>query len=668
MEVEELCKKLKPVIGRKANGLWLAYLSAQKFNEKQEIEIALRLLAAKHLNENFDNKRILLTPPPKDMASGEYPLGTVIYNDKELYPFGLRESEWVQHLGVMGRSGAGKTNVCFNIIKILLEHKKPFLIFDWKRNYRDMLTLFPDHDFLIYTVGRNISPIRFNPLIPPEGTAPDTWLKKLIEIIATTYYVGEGVISLLTRAIDAVYKKFGIYDGNLECYPTMRDVLKWLEDYPAKGREAQWMVSTLRSVHALCYGEMGRVINVDQQFGIEKLLKKNVVLELDALTNTDKSFLIESLLLWIHHYRLAEGKREEFKHAIIIEEAHHILRRQEHSKNEHITETILREIRELGESIVILDQMPSLITPLAQANTQCTITMNLKNKSCVATAASYTLLDRDEKEYFGQLPVGYAIVKLQDRWSSPFLIRLPLIPVRKGSVTDEMVKEAMAGYSPNSGSKTPLQSNQPSVPPVSQRNELTEIEKEFLIQVWKHPLNGTVQKYKRTGLSRRKGNLLKQSLIQKGFIISKPISTRTGTLMLMEITGKGRELLRNLGYKIIYNPNEGGAEHRYWVNKVASWYKSRGYSVQIEKRLNNNEACDIEVIDRKGMRFVVEVQTTERNLLENIDKNIRAGYKKIIVFATNYRAMQRIKDILLKEGNIPKGIEVELVDWSGVEI
>ena len=66
-----------------------------------------------------------------------------------------------------------------------------------------------------------------------------------------------------------------------------------------------------------------------------------------------------------------------------------------------------------------------------------------------------------------------------------------------------MVKEAMAGHSPNSGSKTPLESNQPSVSPVSQRNEVTEMEKEFLIQVWKYPLNGTVQKYKRIGLSRR---------------------------------------------------------------------------------------------------------------------------------------------------------------------
>jgi len=664
MEVEELCRKLKPVIGRKAEALWLAYLSAEKFEEKREIEMTLNLLAARYLNERVDNKRILLTPPPKDIVSGEYTLGSVIYNGKEIYPFGLRESEWVQHVSILGRSGAGKTNTCFNIIKVLLEHKKPFLIFDWKRNYRDILNLYPDHEFLIYTVGRNISPIQFNPLIPPEQTAPDTWLKKLIEIIATTYYVGEGVISLLTRAIDAVYKKYGVYEGNAECYPTMRDVLRWLEDYPARGREAQWMVSTLRSVRALCYGEMSRVINVDQQMGIEKLLRKNVILELDALTNTDKTFLIETLLLWIHHYRLAEGKREEFKHTIIIEEAHHILRRQEHSKNEHITETILREIRELGESIIILDQMPSLLTPLAMANTQCTITMNLKNKSCVFTAAGYTLLDREEKDYFGQLPIGYAIVKLQDRWSSPFLIKIPLIPIKKGSVTDEMVRRVMARYSANSSSEKPVQSHQQPIPAVPKTNELTDIEKEFLIQVYKYPLNGTVQKYRRIALSRRKGNLIKQNLIKKGLIISKPILTKNGTFMLMELTDKGKEILKNHGYKITNNPNEGGAEHRYWINKIASWYKSNGYGVEIEKKIGNGGACDIEITDNNGEKFAIEVQTTEANLKNNIQKNIKAGYKKIIIFATNDKARGKIKEILLEEVDIPKTAEIELMDWG----
>jgi len=58
---------------------------------------------------------------------------------------------------------------------------------------------------------------------------------------------------------------------------------------------------------------------------IDHILDKNVILELDALTQSDKTFFIESALFYLHHKRMTEERREDFKHAIIIEESHHIL-------------------------------------------------------------------------------------------------------------------------------------------------------------------------------------------------------------------------------------------------------------------------------------------------------------------------------------------------------
>ncbi len=665
--IEDLCRKLKPVIGKKAEALYLSYLTADT-EEKREIEMYINLMSRKILNEGLTDKAILLSPLPKEEADGEYEIGTVVYNNKELYPFGLRESDWIQHMGIFGRSGSGKTNTCYGIIGSLLNHKKPFLIFDWKRNYRDILDLFPDADILVFTVGRDISPIQFNPLVPPEGTEPTVWLKKLIDILASTYYVGEGVISLLLKAIDSVYKTFGIYEGTSNQYPTMKDVLKYLEDYPAKGREANWMVSTMRTVQALCFGEMGKVINTSRQANITQLLSRNVILELDSLTNTDKTFFIETLLLYIHHYRLAQPVREQFLHAIIIEEAHHVLRKREIGKNESVIDITLREIRELGEAILYLDQLPSLISVPALGNTNCSITMNLKSRQCVSTAASYTLIDSDEKDVFGRLPVGYAIVKVQSRWPYPFLLKVPHIPIRKGIVTDKMIQDRMRGYFPDTSTESPAEGSKKEIAPVSPETELTDQEREFLIQVHKHPVNGTVEKYKRLGLSRKRGHNLRQNLIEKGLIQIKTISTRTGKVVLMELTDKGRELLRQSGYEAIYNPNEGGAEHKYWINKLAAWYRSKGYTVEIEKKLANNEACDIEVSGDRGQAFVVEVQTSEGNLKENISEAIRAGYTKMVILATNYTAMRRIREILLNEADIVKGIEVEVMDWNAVSV
>src|SRR4030042_5738380 len=143
------------------------------------------------------------------------------------------------------------------------------------------------------------------------------------------------------------------------------------------------MDSAMRAVDVLCFGEVGKVLNQRQNIPLDRLLEKNVILELDALTNSDKTYLIESLLLWIHHYRMAQGERETFKHAILIEEAHHILlrKKQEIMGEEAITDIILREVRELGEAIVLLDQHPSLISKPALGNTYTTISMNLKHRA-----------------------------------------------------------------------------------------------------------------------------------------------------------------------------------------------------------------------------------------------------------------------------------------------
>jgi hypothetical protein len=88
------------------------------------------------------------------------------------------------------------------------------------------------------------------------------------------------------------------------------------------------------------------------------------ILELDALTQQDKIFFVEALLLWIHHRRMIEKQRETFKHAILIEEAHHIFSDERRSLvgGQSVMDIIFREIREFGESLILLDQHPSKIS------------------------------------------------------------------------------------------------------------------------------------------------------------------------------------------------------------------------------------------------------------------------------------------------------------------
>ncbi|MBT4814678.1 MAG: ATP-binding protein [Lentisphaerae bacterium] len=638
------------MIGKKADALWMAYVTASTPGEKQDIMIVLNVLAMKHLHASYDSDSILLPPPPKKTADGTYCLGTVVYNGKEKHPFGLREEEWIQHVGIFGRSGAGKTNLALNIIRSLLLHKKPILLFDWKRNYRDLLTLFPKEKIVVYTVGRDVQPIQFNPLIPPAGTRPETWLKKLIEIIATTYYVGEGVISLLLKAIDTVYKEAGVYTGRPTDWPTMLDILAWLRAYPAKGREGNWMASTLRAVEALCYGEMGRIVNVKKQPPISDLLQQNVVLELDSLTSSDKTFFIESLLLWIYHFRMAEGGREEFKHVILIEEAHHILTRQEASRKEGITDIILREIRELGESIMLLDQLPSQITPTALANTHTTFTFNLKNRGCVATAAGYTLIGNDDKDSFGRLPVGQAIVKLQGRWFQPFLVKIPHIRIRKGSVSDAMLRQLDMDCSIHSSPCESPHASSETIPPspTDEKEETVSAEySEFIQDVLNNPLIGVSQRYGRLGISRRRGNQLKSELIARGFFRDVSVPLASGRTVLLAPTERVDQLISTGKLKKGVALGACGLAHEFWKKRVRASYERRGFAVEEESPVAGG-AVDL-VASQRERRIAIEIETGKSNIEENIRKT--AGFAEVVLVATNPKAHRKINGILGKDSS-----------------
>src|SRR3989344_1017872 len=140
LSVEEICQKLKPVFGKKIDDIYLMYAMADSLEEKAEIEHVLNALYQKHLSELL-GKGILLEPPEPGVVKGEYPLAVVSYAGKKLYPFGLREHDWVRHVCISGMSGSGKTTLALHIAENFIEKNKPFLIFDWKKSFRPLMLL-----------------------------------------------------------------------------------------------------------------------------------------------------------------------------------------------------------------------------------------------------------------------------------------------------------------------------------------------------------------------------------------------------------------------------------------------------------------------------------------------------------------------------------------------
>ena len=669
MKIEDVFYKLRPIWGRQLDVLWQEYLVADPPLRKV-IEKTLRVQLARRLGETFESENVLLKPPAPELAAGDYHVGRIHYGKEDYYPLGLREEEFIQHIGIFGRSGSGKTNLAYGILQELVKAGKPFLVFDWKRNYRDLLAQKDFTDMLVFTVGRDVLPFRFNPLIPPPGTSGTVWLKKLVEIMCHAYFLGEGVAILLLRAIDSLYRDRGVYKGVSGTCPTMADVRQWLRDYKVKGRESGWMESATRAVETLSFGELGRVLNQGPFFDPAQLLEKRVILELDALTNTDKTFLIEAFLLWIHHYRLAQESRETFKHAIVIEEAHHILlrKKQEATGEETVTDVLLREIRELGESIICLDQHPSLISKPALGNTYTTFAMNLKHRGDIAMIQDSLLLDSEQAGYLGRLEVGWAIVRLQGRWFWPFLIKVPLLPVNKGAVTDARLQQIMgkrqedlsclldrstgvSGVISAKDEKPGVETGQKqAIAPISSSDKrgkereactigLTTKQKMLLEDIQQHPTSSITERYSRLGFSARCGHVVQRDLVSKGFVNAFNIVVGRGRIRALALNEKGA---RALGLEMDDSNRRGGPEHRYWVQRIAEHLQHCGCEVQKEVPAGGGKAIDV-VARRDGQTIAFEIETGHSDVRANLKKCLAYGVNRVVFVTTSAKAAAVIR-------------------------
>ncbi|MEN7982538.1 MAG: DUF87 domain-containing protein [Nanoarchaeota archaeon] len=443
LSIEQLCNKLKPIFGKQIDDVYLKYAMAESMEEREEIAHILNALYHKNLGELLDNK--VLLEPPKGKLDGNYPLGKISYAGKKLFDFNLREQDWPRHVCISGMSGSGKTTLAINLVNNFIKQDKSFLVFDWKKSFRPLLLA--DSEVVCFTVGNNnVSDLfKININQPPKGINPKEWINILCDLLVESFSASFGVHKVLLETLDDAFKQWGVYEGS-ENYPTWKNIKWYLEEKIEKtrGREAGWLESALRIASILTFGNFGEICNSKEEgnLSIEDILNKKVILELNALSNIEKKFFCEFILTYIYKLKKANQKNVagKFDHAIVVDEAHNIfLKSATHFVKESVTDMVYREMREYGTSLICIDQHVSKLSDTVKGNSACHIAFQQQLPADIFDIAGIMQL-KEQRQFFSMLPVGSAIVKLSERYTSPFLIEVIKDSLVDNSVDDDKVK------------------------------------------------------------------------------------------------------------------------------------------------------------------------------------------------------------------------------------
>ncbi|MBX7255931.1 MAG: DUF87 domain-containing protein [Candidatus Hydrogenedentes bacterium] len=440
-ELRSICQKLKPLIGRRADALWTAYLTSETQQSKRQNEALIHMVAAQYLAADVDDRRILLPPPAVPAAGGEFPLGTVFYDKQSGIPLLLRRENFIKHIGIFSITGGGKTNVAQLLLLGLLQNSIPFLVIDWKRSYRALRAIKTANTekLRVFSVGRkSASPFRWNPLRGPPGVHPKTWISVVAEALEKSHLSGPGVADILIEILDKKFQDTGVYQGIPDQYPNFFDAKDELERVQFKGRRMLWQDSCLRILNTFVFGPAAGAFNARNPIKLEDLLDDPVVIELDQeLPKPLRVFLNDIILRWIHLYRLGQGETDQLRHVTILEEVHNLFPRSLVEKQAtNSLETVFREIRSFGEGLVNITQHPSLLPIYVLGNCNTQIYLGLQHEDDIETAKRALFLNRGDEVYLDRLAVGEGIVKIKGR-IDPCYVRFPLVPVPKGAVLDD---------------------------------------------------------------------------------------------------------------------------------------------------------------------------------------------------------------------------------------
>ena len=650
MDIERIARKLEPLRPEDVRH-WmrvrdLADPDLRSLLEKQIVSTAHRVLG------DFRGKP-LLSLPPEEKARGTFNLGTIVY-EKDKWPLGISKSELLQNLAIFGRSGAGKTNLAFHLLTQLVQHKIPFLFLDWKRTARHLLP-YLGNKVNVYTPGRSLAPFIFNPFIPPPGMEHHLYINHLVDVLGSAFTLGDGAKSVLQQALASCYQA--------KKWPTVEDVLSHVEQTELKGRAQGWKTSALRALRSLSFAGLTRKEETNQRDLIASLMKANTIVELNGLHQNAKAFLIPMLCLWLYYVKLGARRREQLDLVIVVEEAHHVLYRQEHRAKETVMNMLLRQCREIGIGMIIVDQHPHLISSAALGNTFTSVCLNLKDPADINRAGGLSLLDEQDKKWLSMLPVGQGIVKLQDRWFRPFLVQFPWVRIEKGAVTDTVLKGVLDGSVALSELRGLAGEQAPQDEPLAPGDRLlSQDEFIFLHDILQNREDGVDARYKRLGIGANKGNRVKETLVQQGWLEEEIVPlgrTRKVALMVPERS------LRLLGFDLKQMAKE-HVVHEYWKRFYARIFQDRGYDVTIEASRHGGRV-DV-LATKKDERIGIEIETGKSDVVSNVKQCLLSKFARIIVVATNQTALAKIERQLAQAGLVvPARIQLVLRDELGKE-
>lgn len=235
-------------------------------------------------------------------VAGPIIIGTEKYHG---LPVGLCEKELGESVFIAGRPGTLKTALLETLCLQWIQLGNKIFMISQKRDFLGLVKVVPNCCVLDAQ-----EDFEYNPLEPPCPSSANRHAQMIANVMRKNFgSFLSGEVSFY-QAVDSLYKKFGVYDGKTEEYPTMFDVLEYVQNqYTAQYTEAARAKERLIKRLSLLCQALNKTINCSRGIPIREMMENNIILLVDRLNPELRDFIVECVLISMFTYRIEHGER-----------------------------------------------------------------------------------------------------------------------------------------------------------------------------------------------------------------------------------------------------------------------------------------------------------------------------------------------------------------------
>jgi DNA helicase HerA-like ATPase/predicted DNA-binding antitoxin AbrB/MazE fold protein len=332
-------------------------------------------------------------------------LGSNVDNAKEVVfdPITMTPKKLAnQHLLIVGKSGAGKSQTTSSVLYELSKQDIPFLILDFQGEYiSSVLTNSKDESFTEATNAITLDPsygMDINPLeLSVDGNTGQkigymSNVYQVSSILKQIYGLGEIQHPILKDAIKRAYQEKGFSVTDRSTWnnepPQFQDIWSILEfmeqNEGANVRNLKYRIEPLFENNIFVSGEGSVSIN--------DILNKNSIIDLSKLHTPELMKSVARFVLQaVYNRMLADGPSKSIKLYVVIDEAHKL------SYDQTLTD-LIREARKYGVGFILASQSVRDFATVVFENMGTKIALQLEGEDAKYMAENFGATDKTSKE------------------------------------------------------------------------------------------------------------------------------------------------------------------------------------------------------------------------------------------------------------------------------